>query len=169
MRLPSWWSSRFLTIELIIGAVLVVVFASWTSVFSGAVYVDKLMTGTRIGLYGTLAAIFGSLLGFVIATLAIVLGFGDSERLGVLRRSAKYPVLWQTLLSTTRWLALATIGAIAALVVDRDGAQNLGALDLCLLFSVVAALRLARSIWILQNVVAIVTSSSPARGPAPSP
>jgi hypothetical protein len=148
--------------------VLILLLAMWCSFFGGARQVDELMHGARIGLYGTLGAIFGSLLGFVIATLTILLGFAESVRLKGLRSSDFYPVLWRTLLSATKWLAVATLAAVAALVVDRDGAQNLGAFYACVFSSLVAALRLARSIWILQNVVALVTGPPKARGPAPA-
>jgi hypothetical protein len=168
MKFPDWWSSRFLAAELVAGLLLTLLLAVWCSFFGGASHVDELMRGARIGLYGTLAAICGSLLGFVIATLTILLGFTESARLKVLRSSKHYPVLWKTLLSATKWLALATVAAVVALVVDRDGAQNLGAFEVCFLATLLAALRLARSIWILQNVVALVTDPSRARGPAPA-
>jgi hypothetical protein len=155
--------------ELIAVLAVTLLLAIWCSFFGGARQVDELMHGTRIGLYGTLGAIFGSLLGFVIATLTILLGFSESARLAVLRSSSHYPVLWRTLLSATKWLAAATLAAVVALVVDRDGAQNLGAFYLCVFTSIVAALRLASSIWILENVVVLVTSPSKARGPAPAP
>jgi len=166
MTLRGRWESRFLGAELVAALVVTLALAIWCSFFGGAKHVDEVLHGTRIGLYGTLGAIFGSLLGFVIATLTILLGFAESARLKVLRSSAHYPVLWRTLLSATKWLAVATLAAVAALVVDRDGAQNLGAFYACVFSSLVAALRLARSIWILENVVALVTSPSKARGPA---
>src|SRR5437879_4243607 len=162
MRLRDWWGGRFLKAEMGGALVLTLLLAVWCSFFGGARQVDELMHGARIGLYGTLGAIYGSLLGFVIATLTILLGFSESARFKVLRSSDFYPILWRTLLSATRWLALATLAAVVALVVDRDGAQNLGAFYGCIFTSLVAALRLARSIWILQNVVALVTGPSQA-------
>src|SRR2546429_7634824 len=113
MRLRDWWGRRFLAAELVAALVLTLLLAIWCSLFGGARQVDELIHGARIGLYGTLGAIFGSLLGFVIATLTILLGFSESPRLKVLRSSPHYPVLWRTLLSATKWLAFATLAAVA--------------------------------------------------------
>ena len=69
------------------GAALIVflAFALWQQTAGGSAYVDTVLKGDRAVLYGTLAAIFGSLLGFVIATIAIVLTLTQSDRFAILR------------------------------------------------------------------------------------
>src|SRR4051812_5410750 len=64
---------------------------------TAAPLVDSLLRGNRPIVYGTLASINGSLLGFSIAVTSIVLGFSSSDRLAVLRESPHYPTLWRTL------------------------------------------------------------------------
>ncbi len=71
--------------------------AYWIHYRNGAVVSDRLLAQNRAAVYGTLASIFGSLLGFVITAASIVLGFSGSESLAVVRGSKHYPTLWRSL------------------------------------------------------------------------
>jgi len=163
----AFWRRHFLGTELGLAAALTLAFALWVGAFHGEAAVQSVLAGQRAALYGTLAAIDGALLGFVIATTAIVLGFAQDDRFEVLRASAHYPTLWRTFISTIKFLGLATLAALVALLVDHDNDPVWPAMVACGGTTLIAGLRLGRSVWILEHVIRIVTRPSP-QGPTGS-
>jgi hypothetical protein len=87
-----------------------------------------ILTGNRSVLYGTIASIAGSLLGFSIAAVTIVLTVVQSPRLHLVRASKHYGKLWNTYHST-----------ILALCVGTSG------------------LRVLNAIWILEQIIRVAT------------
>ena len=155
--MKDYWKKNFLGCELIVALLITVGFATWSESFNGLSRIDKVLMGERAAVYGTVATIDGALLGFVIATVAIILGFAQSDRFAVLRASTSYEDLWTTLRSTIRVLAFATVAALVALLVDRETSPNSPALIVCFGFALLAVFRVARSIWVLENVIRIMT------------
>src|SRR2546428_8058057 len=64
------------------------------------------LTGAEASIYGTLATIFGSLLGFILTSISIIISLGDSPRLAVIRQSGSNQQLWKIFTSATKWLAV---------------------------------------------------------------
>jgi len=155
-RVRDWWRRRFLLAEL--GAALAGVggFIVWMERYGGRAVVDEVLKDNRPAIYGALASIFGSLLGFVIATVAIVVAFDALPRLRLVRESATYQTLWQVFTSAIRWLGVATLGALGALVLDRGGPRGRLALYVCAATTLVAALRVARCVWVLEKLISII-------------
>lgn len=158
MKLPGWWRRHFLLVEAVISLVVTAGFAAWAWRCDGWYQLDVLFAGVRPTFYQTLAAIFGSLFGFVLAAVAIVLGFTESDRFKVLRESDHYSDLWRIFKETIRSLGIATLAAVVALIVDRDDAPSRIAGLAVVLTSVYTILRLARCVWVLEMVVSIVVS-----------
>jgi hypothetical protein len=99
------------------------------------------------------------MLGFVLATTAIILGFAESERFTVLRESPHYPQLWRTLTSSVRILGLATVTTVVALVVDREPPDtNVAAMLGCGTATIWALMRTLRTVWALENIIRIATT-----------
>jgi uncharacterized membrane protein YbhN (UPF0104 family) len=96
-------------------------------------------------------------LGFVITAVSIVLGYAENDRLKIVRNSPYYGTLWEVFKSTMKWLAAATIVALLGLIFDRDNSPVPALLFLTVLASLIAALRVSRSIWVLENIIRIVT------------
>ncbi|MGD8453844.1 MAG: hypothetical protein PVJ57_18675, partial [Phycisphaerae bacterium] len=106
----------------------------------------------------SLSGIFGSLLGFAIAAEAIVLGLCGSDRLTIVRNSRHYSTLWRVFRWAIRSLALATVAALLALVLDRDKHPLMPFLYAAVFFSLLAGVQLARTIWVLEQVVRVVSA-----------
>src|SRR5688572_11782627 len=66
----------------------------------GRSQVIQTLNGTRQGIYGALASIAGSLLGFSIATVSIVMGFIQAPQLQILRESRHHQTLYDVFFST---------------------------------------------------------------------
>jgi len=156
----SFWKAHFLPCELGLTVALTLAFALWLERFAGLDRIDQIVQGQRAVIYGTIATIDGALLGFIIATIAIILGFAPGDSFTVLRQSDHYQDLWGTFRSTIRILALATLAALVGLLVDRDSSPNSAAMIVCFGFSLLVIARVSRSVWILGKVVQLVTRTN---------
>jgi hypothetical protein len=161
--IPRLWKKHFLFAEGALAILLTACFAVWFWRFGGLEAASALLKGNRATLYGTIASIFGSLLGFVITATSIVLGFSASDRLAVVRESAQYPLLWKTFSATIHALAFATVVALLCLLVDRDSTPVPWLVVLLVLVIMVALLRVARTIWVLEKIIMLVTKPSNGR------
>lgn len=156
-QLLKWWRRKFLIVEL--GAVVVgtLVLIAWAECFQGMLEIDRVLSGNRSALYGTLASIFGSLLGFAITAASIVLGFSSSVRLRVVRESRHFPTLWKVFGAAIRALGLATVVSLVGLVVDRDEAPVYFIIYLLVFSFLLSCVRIARTVWVLENIIALMT------------
>jgi len=159
MRLyPTWWRKRFLHVELGIAILVATGLLYWWGYGSGARVLAGIVHGNRGQIYGTLASIFGSLLGFVITALSVVLGFSSSARLSVIRGSRYYKQLWDVFTSAIRVLGFTTVAWLLALFFDREAAERPLILVSCIAITFLAILRLARCVWVLERIVEVLTS-----------
>jgi hypothetical protein len=113
--------------------------------------------GKRVALFSAIAAIAGSLLGFAIASVSIVLTVAQMPRLKVVRKSKHYRALWLTFHSTIWCLALTTVTALVGLAIDSDARPNLFVTALVAGTCTTAGLRVFNAIWILEQIVRIAT------------
>jgi hypothetical protein len=161
-RLKDLYGLHFLRIELGLAALATGAFIYWSENCGGAASIAALIGGRRESLYGAFASLAGSLLGFVLATVSIVIGLVSSPRLRVVRESPHYGTLWKVFTSATRFFALATCILLGALIFDEEPAMgksvHLWWLYACTFLVVASSLRLGRCIWVLEQVVSIIQS-----------
>lgn len=123
--------------------------------------IDAQIEGNRTNVYKTSATIAGSLLGFSLTISTLVLGHWSSPRLKPLRQHRQRShELWTTLHQTTWFLALLTITAIVAMVLDGDRVPCKPATLIFLLVCALALVRLCRAIWIIQEVTRIIAAGT---------
>jgi hypothetical protein len=152
------WKQHFLAIEFLLSLLSATAFWIWMQHFGGLSIVADLLKSNRAAVYGTLATIFGSLLGFVITAMSVVMGLVSSAQLKIVTGSKHYKQLWDVFTSTTKALGLATIIALAGLIFDRDSAPRWSILEVCVFAFVLCVVRLARCLWVLEMIVRILTS-----------
>jgi Kef-type K+ transport system membrane component KefB len=148
---------NFLRVELAFAVIGLAGFVIWAEWFHGTASLEPLLENRRDVIYGTAASIGASLLGFVLATTAIVIGYSQSDRMRLVRTSPHYPTLWKIFVAAIRALSALTIVAIAALLLDRNNAPVNLLVFLLAGSSILAAFRLARCIWILEKVIAVIS------------
>ena len=151
----GFWRRHFLGLEFSIAIIATVAVFAWTE---NTHYLTNVLQGNRDAVYGTLASIEGVLLGLVIASVTIVLGFANAPQFAIVRGSQHYATLWKVFTSAIRALGLATIATFIALLLDRDGSHNLPAMLACFGTSVWAGLRVWRVTWVLGLVIAVVVA-----------
>ena len=165
-KIRIWWEARFLWLEFGVAVVLTGLFVAWYYTRAGADQIALLLTN-RGDVYGALAGVCGALLGFVITAVSIVLGYTDHVRLQLVLSSPQGPVLWTVFRSTMKVLAASTISALLALIFDRQGSPIPLLLFLVFFTALLAALRVARSIWVFEYIIRIVTMKPPAPAALP--
>jgi hypothetical protein len=153
---PSWWRKHFLFVELFIAIALTAILVVWSVRWGGHQVLLNLVKGNRAAIYGTVATLFGSLLGFSITAMSIVLGFTTSERLALLRSSSHYKDLWAVFTSAIRVLGITTVLALIGLIFDREAVQRPYIFVVCVGLSTLCILRMARCLWVLERIVALL-------------
>jgi hypothetical protein len=118
--------------------------------------------------YGALLSLFGSLLGFVIAAIAIALPFASDKRLVIIRESAQNITLWKLFFSGTRALAFATLVALIALIFDRDEKPRPFLIPIVFYAVALASVRLFRVVWALEWIVEILVKPHMDKAQAPA-
>lgn len=142
-------------------ACLLFVISIILSIYKGCEFWDDILFGfdikTRAAIYSTIASITGSMLGFIIATTSILLGFLSSDKLEIVRKSKFYPQIWQVCFSTIRALSLTLLISLLGLFLDfRTDDSSYEWLMVALLYGgLLSLLRIYRSIWVLENVIGI--------------
>lgn len=153
----NWWKKNFLIAELFLSILLAILVTIWSEYY-GRPYIEYILDNNRSSIYSTLAAIFGALLGFVITAASIVLGYSENEKLSVVTNSLYYPQLWGVFVSNIRVLGLATLISLVSLLIASND-TNIGIvvyLNIWILLLVL--LRLWRVIWVLENIIGLITS-----------
>jgi len=159
----EWYGKHFLGAEMAGAFAVSAAFVYWAEFAGGNAIVDGVLTGNRGAVYGALTSLFGTLLGFSIATVSIVLGFINSERLEIVRNSTHYPTLWRIFNSANWVLGFATVFALAALVIDTDRLRIRWMLYANLVFLLLSMVRVARCVWVLEKVINLITAPSKKR------
>ncbi len=156
-RIKDFWEKNFLQLELLVPVLITAGFITWGEFYSGREVMDALLEGNRSAVYGALAAIFGALLGFVITAVSIVLGYAASDELTLVRSSSHYVDLWKVYKAAMRSLAIATIAGLVGLIFDSEARPTPILFYINILTTTLAFLRLGRSIWVLENIINLVT------------
>jgi len=156
-KISTFWEANFLVLELILAGLISLCFSLWLEFVNHGAFMSQFFFDGRAVLYGTLTALFGSLLGFAITAVSIFLGYVANEKLEIVRKSTHYHVLWDTFNSAIKVLAMATVFALIGLVLDKDTRPINIILYFNLFLTFLSFFRIARCIWILEYIVAIVS------------
>jgi len=90
----------------------------------GVPYINDLLAGNRTSMYGELASISATLLGFALTVVSIILVFSSDARLAVVTEHGKFSEVITVYFDAIKSLGAATIVTILALIFDRDKAPS---------------------------------------------
>ena len=158
-KLFSVWEDHYLGLEASSVLVLTIVFAVWI-IFSDVAlgHIDGLLNGNRQNLYGRIATISGTLMGFGFAVGSfVILATTSSEKFSLLRGSPYYDQLWKTYIQTVTVFILLTITSLVCLVLDTDTSPCPWVLVPFVFISLLSTVRLFRCLWLLQLVIKVVS------------
>ncbi|WP_321430507.1 hypothetical protein [uncultured Methanolobus sp.] len=147
------YEERFMFYEFIISIILSIAIFHFVFPIIFPDGVDSWLILNKKDIYSLLASIAGTLLGFVITGVSVILAFSESEKLKMLRKSKHYKTIFVVYFSTIRWLALTTILSIVWIFTDFLMTY---AFYLLTWSVIISSLRIGRCIWILEAIVEIV-------------
>ena len=142
--------------ELIIFAILFILLWRIVSIHAVHRHVYSYLASQRGGLYTTLLVVEATLLGFIVAVLAIVLGYAQSTRFELVRRSRHWTSLFKSYTRAVRWAAYAPACLLIGLLADRDSDPHPVVTALCAASLLMAVAVLARMLWVTERVVSVV-------------
>lgn len=159
MAKASWWDKHYLAAQLWLSFLLAIGAWLWLDRWTGWSLLAPILHGNRSAVYGALASIYGSLFGFIIAAVAIVMGHVTTPRFDLVRKSSEFPKLLKTFTAAIWALGLATLAALAALVLDRDQSHQPVVFYLLLFASSLALLRIGTAIRLLEKVIHLAAAT----------
>lgn len=140
----------------VIFAILFVVLWRVLAVHAVHRHLCSYLTNQRGGPYTTLLAVEATLLGFIVAVLAIVLGYAQATRFEIVRKSRHWTSLFESYTRAMRWSAYATGLFLIGLLVDRDSSPHLVVTALCTAGLLMSVGTLTRMLWVTERVVWVV-------------
>ena len=147
-----------LIVELFIFIVLFVVIWRVIAIHAVHCHLYSYLANQRGGIYTTLLTVEATLLGFIVAVLAIVLGYAQASRFEIVRRSRHWTSLFRSYTRAVRWTAYATALFLVGLLGDRDSSPHPVVTALCLAGLLMSAAALARMLWVTERVVWVVVT-----------
>src|SRR5438046_2622337 len=118
------YERNFLMIECLVSVAITVLLVIGINRIYGEAAVMGALKGSRQALYTALASTGGSLLGFILTSVSVVMIFGQMPRFNLLRDKGRYNEAFGVYFQAIQWLAIATIWSILALLIDTDTAPK---------------------------------------------
>jgi hypothetical protein len=111
--------------------------------------------------YPAIVGLEGTILGFVIASLTIVIGYVNSPRFAILKGTRHWEGIFVAFAGGAKWTAGALVFALAALFFDRDSAPNTPLSMMLFISALLAAVRVGRVLYVTEKVVKVIVQARP--------
>lgn len=147
------YERHFLGWDLIISMILVIIVYFVCKELIGCEIIVESFKTIRAAMYGTIAAVAGALLGFVITGLSVLLTTGTNDNLNALKRSKHYKQIFDVFFSSSKYLGLLVLISMLSLIFDKDDSPSLVANFITMWGIIIVIFRVARCIWVLENIV----------------
>lgn len=153
-------------------ALIVVLFSVASYVLSKAVGNDQIFAAVHgsseaaSDVYKMMAGIWGGMLGFVIASMAIVIGFSASPRMKPVVESKVYRQLCSIFVDTFYWLLAAVVVCGASAVLSSVAHMNVYMAFAVAFVNLVCLARILRTVWALRLVTLIASDTREREAPA---
>ncbi|AWP26362.1 hypothetical protein [Paenibacillus sp. Cedars] len=154
-KIIDTYDKYFLFMEFVFSIVLTFLILWVINIYSLQDEVMNVLKGSRSALYGAIAGVAGSLLGFVITGLSILLVTGNSEGMNALRSSKYYYQIFKVFLNTSKYLGLLVVLSLVSLIIDRDAAPLFEVNMVVLWGVIIVTFRILRCLWVLENIIGI--------------
>lgn len=159
-RARKFYEKHFLPMEFILSIVVAVAFAAAFELHFGRDGLFASIDKNRANVYGAVASVCGSLLGFVISAVSVILVFG--QHLQFLKATGHYPTVFEVFFQTILWLAAATMWSFVGMVVDTAGSERIWVAYVMLWLSILVVLRVYRCVWLLKKITAVAAKDGSA-------
>jgi hypothetical protein len=156
----DFYNRNFLWLELVIAALTAILFCVCVEFCWTRDEFAEFLKGSRQTVYASIVSLAGSLLGFVIATIPIILGFGQMNRLKIVRESGHYQQIFHIFFQAIQWLSAAIFGAIFAIMFDKDTHPRAFVTYGMVFLFLAVVVRVFRCVWVLKKITLIATKDA---------
>jgi hypothetical protein len=149
----KFYNAHFLTVEFFLAICLTVAVGAAGAWIPAAHTLWTDLEGQDPTLYSTLAVLAGTLLGFLITGLAIIVAIGPISALQLLSDSGQRGTVWTVFAQAMGWLAVTTVWSLIGLVLSPQ--SPVGAMvgvDECFLV-ILSGAGVLRTVWVLRHMV----------------
>jgi hypothetical protein len=154
MSLKKKYEKNFLLSDFLISVILISIVILLSNVLWESSEIESWIMFRYSEFYTLLTTISGTLLGFVITGVAILLVFPSSERLKELRKSKHFKTIYDVYFSSIKFLALTLIFSFIGFLCDENFILLIFYIVIWL--TIISILRIWRCYWILKNIIDIV-------------
>ena len=148
----DWWEANFLWLEFGLSVAFGLLSSVWLWGLGGGAAANAALASNWPTFFSSLVTLFGALFGFVVATNSIVVSLLSEKVFARFSGTKSTDDIWETLFQTNCALGSAALVSLVGLVSSSDvGAHILVLTPLAFLGAFTFA-RLARTIWILDQL-----------------
>lgn len=144
----DWWEDHFMAYGVALSALIVAGLLLLEGLTGAGI--PRPSAGDAASLLSTLASIAGGLLGFSLAAATIAGKMLEKRSTWRIRSSDQVPAIWAIFISATKWLGALTLTCVTLLIVDSNVLADPKWAAIVLFVALVAVVRIARCIWILE-------------------
>lgn len=155
----AWWYKHFLGYELLFSILLTLIIAILVVVLDYEDNVFTCISKSQQILYGSLTAVFGALLGFVITGLSILLTINsDNVGMKAFKESSRYKEVFKIFISTSRYLAITSFLSLIGLLYYGENITTFYKIVTMLIAwgVIITIFRVSRCIWVLEKIIDII-------------
>jgi len=163
INIKKSYKKHFLEWEFFVSLFVAIVVIMYINALCSSRDVEDWIIANKKSVYPLIATISGTLLGFVITGVSIIIAFSESEKLKLLKKSKQYKTIFEVYFSTIKFLALTTVMAVIGLILDDSRAMpftnldyNIGVSYIIFWLVIISSFRIYRCLWILENIVEIM-------------
>lgn len=149
-----YYKRHFLNVELGIATILTILILLVIIKELPPFTLDTWVLSIKYNLYPVIATISGALLGFVITGVSVIIAFTESDKFRLLRKTTTYKKLFEVYFRTIYYLAGTTLISAIGIVITN---YSTFWFYLLVWSAIISAFGLYRCIWILENLVEILT------------
>ena len=161
MAIRDWLRSHDLVTDVVLVVLVVLGVSACLVAFRDTDIAKNVLHSDRGHIYRTLATVSTALLGFVMATITLMVGLLSSERLRLLRQSGQQMAVANFFFSTMKCLGVTSATAVVGLLID-DGPTPLLWFEILVLATVLfAGARMLRAIRVLERIVKVMLKPKP--------
>lgn len=157
--MKRFYEKHMLLIELMAAIALTAIVVAIIERVIGRQAMEEMLKSDRQALYTTTAQVSASLVGFILAAVTVVLGFSQLPRLRILRQSEQYSRIFDVFFGAIKWLAVTTVWAFVALVLDTDNSPKGWVTYGLLALAAISSIRVYRCVWIMKQLTAAATGA----------
>lgn len=153
------YSRHFLIYDSVLSFAVGILLALTVYFTIGESTINSTLHGVRLSLYTAIVTISGSLLGFTIATVALLQTLLAVRATRYLRNNPNVFDLYSSFFQAAFCLALLTAASLMAIFLDKDSEPQVVVPMIVFILITVAVGKLSRAIWVFRLLVRITARS----------